>query len=55
MIRVRKLDLLLEELAAVGVTVMNRIYRYDYSRFAWMVDAKGNKVELWEPICVNPH
>ena len=53
--RVRGLDRLLESLRNAGVTVFDTIEEYDYGRFAWCLDAEGNKIELWEPTGVKPH
>jgi ketosteroid isomerase-like protein/catechol 2,3-dioxygenase-like lactoylglutathione lyase family enzyme len=43
------LDSLVEKLTASGVRVDPKREDYDYGRFAWVYDADGNKVELWEP------
>ena len=53
--RVAGLDRLLESLRQAGVTVFDTIEEYDYGRFAWCLDAEGNKIELWEPTGVTPH
>lgn len=47
--RVKKLDQLLKELKANGVTVMGEPKEYDYGKFAWVLDADGRKIELWQP------
>lgn len=47
--RVRNLDAMLADLRAKGVQVVDRIERYDYGRFAWIMDPEGNRIELWEP------
>jgi catechol 2,3-dioxygenase-like lactoylglutathione lyase family enzyme len=46
--RVDKLDALLTELAAAGVTIDPKREDYPYGRFAWIEDPEGNRVELWE-------
>jgi predicted enzyme related to lactoylglutathione lyase len=43
------LDAILAKLAARGVRIDPRREDYDYGRFAWIFDADGNKIELWEP------
>lgn len=40
---------LVEQLKANGVTVLDDIASYDYGKFVHILDADGNKVELWEP------
>jgi predicted enzyme related to lactoylglutathione lyase len=47
--RVENLVQLLEELKQAGVQVLDKIEEYDYGKFGWIIDAEGNKVELWEP------
>lgn len=46
---VENLDALLEDLAAKGVTIDPKRGDESYGRFAWVYDADGNKIELWEP------
>ena len=48
--RVENLDELLETLKAEGVTVIGEPESYDYGKFGWILDAEGNKIELWEPV-----
>ena len=43
------LDALLTKLAANGVRIDPKREDADYGRFAWIYDADGNKIELWEP------
>ncbi len=43
------LDATLEALCAKGVQVEERIERFDYGNFGWIIDPDGNKIELWEP------
>lgn len=47
--RVENLVQLLEELKQAGVEVIDKIEEFDYGKFGWIMDAEGNKVELWEP------
>ncbi|HET7896146.1 MAG TPA: VOC family protein, partial [Flavisolibacter sp.] len=47
--RVENLEALVEELKQNGVTVLDAIETYDYGKFVHILDAEGNKVELWEP------
>lgn len=48
--RVENLETLVEELRKDGVTIVDNIETYDYGKFIHILDAEGNKVELWEPI-----
>jgi predicted enzyme related to lactoylglutathione lyase len=48
--RVENLESLVEELKNEGVTILDSIAVYDYGKFVHILDAEGNKVELWEPI-----
>ena len=47
--RVENLEALVQELKKNGVTVVDSIETYDYGKFVHILDAEGNKVELWEP------
>ena len=47
--RVENLVELVEELKKEGVTVVDQIETFDYGKFVHIVDAEGNKIELWEP------
>ncbi|SYZ74780.1 Glyoxalase (modular protein) [Candidatus Zixiibacteriota bacterium] len=48
--RVDDLEALVGELKKNGVTIVDTIETYDYGKFVHILDAEGNKVELWEPI-----
>lgn len=48
--RVDNLELLIEELKKEGVTIVDEMATYDYGKFVHILDAEGNKVELWEAI-----
>ncbi len=48
--RVENLVALLEELRKEGVQIVGELDSYDYGHFAHILDAEGNKIELWEPI-----
>lgn len=48
--RVENLDALAEELKKAGVTILDNIETYDYGKFLHILDAEGNKIELWEPV-----
>ncbi|MGL4598224.1 MAG: VOC family protein [Bacteroidia bacterium] len=48
--RVDNLEALVEELKKGGVTIVDSIETFDYGKFVHIVDAEGNKVELWEPV-----
>ena len=47
--RVEDLVGLVEELKKEGVTVVDQIETYEYGKFVHILDAEGNKIELWEP------
>ncbi len=48
-LRVRDLEAVLAHLAAKGVMPLKR-EDYPYGRFAWVRDADGNRVELYQPL-----
>jgi predicted enzyme related to lactoylglutathione lyase len=48
--RVENLDALVEELKKEGVTIVDKIETFDYGKFVHILDAEGNKVQLWQPI-----
>jgi predicted enzyme related to lactoylglutathione lyase len=48
--RVKNLDSLLENLANDKVQIVGEPQKYDYGKFAWIMDPEGNKIELWEPV-----
>jgi predicted enzyme related to lactoylglutathione lyase len=47
--RVENLEVLVEQLKREGVTIVDNIEDSDYGKFVHILDAEGNKVELWEP------
>jgi predicted enzyme related to lactoylglutathione lyase len=48
--RVENLEALVEELKKDGVTIVDAIESYDYGKFVHILDAEGNKIQLWEPM-----
>ena len=48
--RVENLEALVEELKNNDVTILDTIETYDYGKFIHILDAEGNKIQLWEPI-----
>ena len=48
--RVRNLEAFLKKLRNEGVQVEDKVERYEYGNFGWIIDLEGNKIELWEPI-----
>lgn len=44
------MDALLERLQKEGVKIDPKRMDESYGRFAWIYDADGNKIELWQPI-----
>lgn len=47
--RVQNIEGLVAKLKENGVTILDDIATYDYGKFVHIMDAEGNKVELWEP------
>lgn len=47
--RVENLVELIEQLKKEGITIVDKIETYDYGKFVHILDAEGNKIELWEP------
>ena len=47
--RVENLEGLVEQLKKEGVTIIDEIEASEYGKFVHILDAEGNKVELWEP------
>lgn len=47
--RVADLEALVDVLRQEGVTIVDTIETYDYGKFVHILDAEGNKIELWEP------
>ena len=47
--RVQNIEGLVQQLRENGVTVVDSITTYDYGKFVHIMDADGNKIELWEP------
>ncbi len=48
--RVQNIKALVDKLRGNGVVVVDSIETYDYGKFVHIMDADGNKIELWEPI-----
>jgi predicted enzyme related to lactoylglutathione lyase len=48
--RVQNIEGLVKKLKAGGVTVLDEIESFDYGKFVHIMDAEGNKIELWEPM-----
>jgi predicted enzyme related to lactoylglutathione lyase len=46
---VENLEALVEQLKNEGVTLVDKIETFEYGKFVHILDAEGNKVELWEP------
>ena len=46
---VQNIEGLVEKLKENGVTIVDEIATYDYGKFVHIMDAEGNKIELWEP------
>lgn len=46
---VQNIEALVAKLKENGVTVLDDIAAYDYGKFVHIMDAEGNKIELWEP------
>ena len=48
--RVENLEALIEDLKAEGVEIVDEMEVYEYGKFVHILDAEGNKIELWEPV-----
>jgi predicted enzyme related to lactoylglutathione lyase len=48
--KVQNIEGLVAKLKENGVTVLDTMAAYDYGKFIHIMDAEGNKIELWEPI-----
>ena len=46
---VQNIEGLVAKLKENGVTILDDIAAYDYGKFVHIMDAEGNKIELWEP------
>jgi len=47
--RVQNIEGLVIKLKENGVTILDSIETYDFGKFIHIMDAEGNKIELWEP------
>jgi predicted enzyme related to lactoylglutathione lyase len=47
--RVQNIEGLVNKLKENGVTILDSIATYEYGKFVHIMDAEGNKIELWEP------
>lgn len=47
--RVQNIEGLIVKLKENGVTILDDITTYDFGKFIHIMDAEGNKIELWEP------
>lgn len=48
--RVQNIEGLVSQLKENGVTILDSIEEFDYGKFVHIMDADGNKLELWEPV-----
>jgi predicted enzyme related to lactoylglutathione lyase len=48
--RVQHIEKLVVNLRNRGVTILDSIETFDYGKFVHIMDADGNKIELWEPV-----
>ena len=48
--RVQNIEGLVKKLRENGVTILDDIETFDYGKFVHIMDADGNKIELWEPV-----
>src|SRR5205814_5674513 len=49
-LRVKNLEELIEQLKKEGVQVVDKIEKYEYGKFGWVIDPVGNEIELWESV-----
>ena len=47
--RVQNIEELVKRLRDNGVTILDTMATYDFGKFIHIMDAEGNKIELWEP------
>ncbi len=48
--RVQNMDGLVTKFKQNGVTILDTVASYDFGKFLHIMDAEGNKIELWEPV-----
>ena len=48
--RVQNIEGFVKKLRENGVVITDTIETYDYGKFVHIMDAEGNKIELWEPV-----
>jgi predicted enzyme related to lactoylglutathione lyase len=48
--RVQNIEGLVKKLRENGVTIVDELQTYEYGKFIHIMDAEGNKIELWEPM-----
>ncbi len=48
--RVQNIEGLVKKLKNNKVTILDEMETFDYGKFIHIMDADGNKIELWEPI-----
>jgi len=46
---VQNIEGLVNKLKENGVTILDSMATYDFGKFIHIMDAEGNKIELWEP------
>ena len=47
--QVQNIEGLVTKLKENGVTIVDEMASYDFGKFIHIMDAEGNKIELWEP------
>jgi predicted enzyme related to lactoylglutathione lyase len=47
--RVQNIEGLVKKLKENGVTIVDELQVHEYGKFIHIMDADGNKIELWEP------
>jgi predicted enzyme related to lactoylglutathione lyase len=47
--QVQNIEGLVSKLKENGVTILDSIETFDFGKFVHIMDAEGNKIELWEP------
>jgi predicted enzyme related to lactoylglutathione lyase len=47
--QVQNMEGLVNKLKENGVTILDSIATYDFGKFIHILDAEGNKIQLWEP------
>ncbi|HMG82647.1 MAG TPA: VOC family protein [Ferruginibacter sp.] len=48
--RVQNIEGLIKKFKENGVTILDSLVTYEFGKFLHIMDAEGNKIQLWEPV-----